>query len=981
MDFAEHRIYSTFIAWAPSTFFNFRTGFHYGVVRSLALVLAGWLFRISESVQKTIWVVVHITCLCCQPSLRQLPQAVVAKCTRDGPMTEEETTILRYAPLPMAYVVGVVAGALAGRTALSVYSPCLRRLISVTWELLWDETHLCVLINGGTLLDFFRLFRWVALWLLLNLVPVFRVIADTVVCFFGTIASKFRTWMLSALVRTRIDAKGAPESTYRYPFTTHKRQIRLLKLQRSFLRIKATLITTYLDTAPAFEAISYTWGDSTTTHQLLIGGQAMPITRSAASVISHLASPWRTRLLWLDAVCVDQSSNPDKTTQVRIMPAIYSRASRVIVWLGDAPDAKIAFDFIHELRLWHTNGPKDEGDAFNSVRQAPDEHPKYCSLRRLLGNPYWSRVWIVQEVVLARVVHVNYGERWIDWSLLAGVVAALLNNEKGSLWENIALVEGLAVLPVHGLQKILAIATARRAYITKGLSLPGILGRFWKSKATLAVDRVFALQGISAATDGLAVEPDYSMSKLDVFEAATVHAFRSDKPFLLPSIACEARTASKPEHVNECWPSWVPDLEKFSDRHGLNALCENPNYKASGDESRIRLTYLKGNHAILLSGFRLDEIRVVAAQKPEFSYTVAEIDELAESASKAEQMTMSIITSGVARHDEALHLAERECSDRSFDGELRREAFWRTLFGNVSRTSYPAESEWGEHYEELIRLWKKILRSQSSDRDQAREAGFEAANLPEAVREELRNHEGYGSGSPEDLINTLEKLLVDIPVVEIRKYLTPALLADRARLIEEIITTVEPSRPAVDELRALVRDGKIDRPDMDLSSITASTWQELQKLAFSIMPTTKDYSAAHRRICLVMGFIYSVAGMSSLSDAKIAAFRAWVEASIILQKDLMQVHYLISYLASTFWPRQFAVTKTGLMALVPPETKPGDVVCVFQGAKTPHVLRKADGCDSGTDRWRLACEAYVHGYMEGRIVAEVKKRAEAFYLK
>lgn len=183
-----------------------------------------------------------------------------------------------------------------------------------------------------------------ALWFLLNVLLLFWILANIILCCFGALASKIWTWMLSTLIKERIDGKNAPDTTFHYAFTTRNRQIRLLRLERSFLRIKATLISTYLDAAPTFKAISYIWGDPTATHQLLIDGHALLITRNAASVIPHLASPRRTRLLWLDIICVDQSSNTDRATQVRIMPAMYARASRVIVWIGDAPDADIAFD-------------------------------------------------------------------------------------------------------------------------------------------------------------------------------------------------------------------------------------------------------------------------------------------------------------------------------------------------------------------------------------------------------------------------------------------------------------------------------------------------------------------------------------------------------------------------------------------------------------------------------------------------------------
>src|SRR3981081_1748493 len=61
--------------------------------------------------------------------------------------------------------------------------------------------------------------------------------------------------------------------------------------------------------------------------------------------------------------------------------------------------------------------------------------------------------------------------------------------------------------------------------------------------------------------------------------------------------------------------------------------------------------------------------------------------------------------------------------------------------------------------------------------------------------------------------------------------------------------------------------------------------------------------------------------------------------------------------------RQLAITNMDLMAMVPPETKSDDVVCVFLGAKTPHILRVIRGFAS-EQRYKLVGEACVNGLMD-----------------
>jgi len=72
--------------------------------------------------------------------------------------------------------------------------------------------------------------------------------------------------------------------------------------------------------------------------------------------------------------------------------------------------------------------------------------------------------------------------------------------------------------------------------------------------------------------------------------------------------------------------------------------------------------------------------------------------------------------------------------------------------------------------------------------------------------------------------------------------------------------------------------------------------------------------------------------------------------------------------------RQFCVTMTGYMGLVPRLSKEGDAVVVFDGARTPHVLRSGNGENEGEGRneFQLVGECYIHGAMDGQVIAAVE---------
>jgi hypothetical protein len=101
-----------------------------------------------------------------------------------------------------------------------------------------------------------------------------------------------------------------------------------------------------------FEAISYTWGQmvAQSQHSLQVDGKFLIIQPSTDAVLRRFRLPNQPRKLWIDSVCIDQSSIAERNQQVLLMSEIYVRARRVLVWLGD-PDwtTKYALEFLNSV--------------------------------------------------------------------------------------------------------------------------------------------------------------------------------------------------------------------------------------------------------------------------------------------------------------------------------------------------------------------------------------------------------------------------------------------------------------------------------------------------------------------------------------------------------------------------------------------------------------------------------------------------------
>jgi hypothetical protein len=192
--------------------------------------------------------------------------------------------------------------------------------------------------------------------------------------------------------------------------------IRLLKLQpgNENADIKCELIATELRSAQAYEALSYTWG-KLLNHQAIyvtvpgsLESKEFSVTPNCYAALSRLRYKDRTRIIWIDALCIDQSNVFERNHQVTLMSKIYSQATNVVIFLGHATqDSDLAIDFIVEC-----DSPKSDT---SSLSYPKSEH-LINALNNFFRQPWFTRVWVIQEAILSRSGVIYYGEKILSWS-------------------------------------------------------------------------------------------------------------------------------------------------------------------------------------------------------------------------------------------------------------------------------------------------------------------------------------------------------------------------------------------------------------------------------------------------------------------------------------------------------------------------------------------------------------------------------------
>jgi len=164
------------------------------------------------------------------------------------------------------------------------------------------------------------------------------------------------------------------------------------------------------DSSVEFEAISYVWGSHIPAYYLrdVESDSVLRITESLYHALRALRYPDRSRMLWADAVCINQSDNDEKSNQVKNMGSIYATARRVMVWLGNENFSE-AFEALRELEKI-----SDDGISTVPFELTGPVHEAVIELLRVIVTPWFTRLWTIQEFVLAKDVRFCAGNEDIS---------------------------------------------------------------------------------------------------------------------------------------------------------------------------------------------------------------------------------------------------------------------------------------------------------------------------------------------------------------------------------------------------------------------------------------------------------------------------------------------------------------------------------------------------------------------------------------
>jgi hypothetical protein len=398
------------------------------------------------------------------------------------------------------------------------------------------------------------------------------------------------------------------QESYTYEALPEGDTIRLLELYPGVENdsLQSRLHVVHITTAPAYEAISYVWGNSTRVETITCAGEELGITRNLSDVLRRIRLEDKSRYVWADAICINQRDIKERSQQVRLMGDIYRKALRVLVWLrrGEVEDGDNAFpvdSFLRELNAQLEESlpgwkPRLAKGSYTGIRPDDIDNPQgWRALARLTDQDWFYRTWVQQEIGLASEALVMYGKASCTWKMLIYVLAfvsefqsAEFSNQYGILSSSITVMDQEFRKPLA--KTFLDVCEFQR---TRHCSDPR--------------DRIFAmLEHPSARSAGgtkTIIVPDYSKTQYEVYHELAVQILRQSKSLLILS---SVQHVDRANTINDTrLPTWAPWWDTPVYNNNLYA-CNRKHWAAG--TSRPQFEHVAASRLLVVRGTQVDNI-------------------------------------------------------------------------------------------------------------------------------------------------------------------------------------------------------------------------------------------------------------------------------------------------------------------------------------------------------------------------------------
>ena len=499
---------------------------------------------------------------------------------------------------------------------------------------------------------------------------------------------------------------------YQYsPLSKTDPHIRLVTLNPgSWLdEIRCTVQVVPFNGRPVYEALSYVWGDPGVRKPIRLDDQDFQVTQNLWLAMRRLRDVSTARVIWIDAICINQNDNGEKSQQVSMMGEIYKRCKGCIIWLGEnseSVEAGVKSDTAARacelLGVLAADKHLPELPCFSVAegeRTDISEHYEghFQALKTLLDLPWWRRIWVIQELVLPASVRFLYASEELPYQTLREVVQMLRTHAATCCKSHRMTLRALAFDPLLTMQEqVDPMVTTRETWAKhEPLTLSQLRRQFYAFQATEKRDLFYGLLGlVTEWCSGIPLRPNYDVSlRVAVTEAAfKCMSEQGGMEFLLGERlfrASDQKTAS-------ALPTWVPDA----------CFCSVPSQWVMVEQRRLRIyssfaasgsrgqdaSFLKmaGNEVLVAQSLLVDKIA-----------RVGPVCDALENWTKAPDVLRQWM--------EMMELGLKDWPEAAPEEGSLMDVFWRTLVNNSIEADDTATLSYrrptAEDYSQLRSLW------------------------------------------------------------------------------------------------------------------------------------------------------------------------------------------------------------------------------------------------------------------------------------
>lgn len=428
------------------------------------------------------------------------------------------------------------------------------------------------------------------------------------------------------------------------------------------------LLSADLEEPPKYKALSYVWGDATSTRNIYIEGKPYPVTKNCYAALVCLRHQTNQMTLWIDAICINQGDLLERNQQVNMMVNIYSEAEETLIWMGlnNTPGNLISsldkLRYVEKLAvntiidLTSSSDLEDSQARYDAILIEPAESDLlmvWRALSAIFRHTWWTRLWVHQELVVAQKATVVVGLHAFAWESFLPLLTIL----SASDWafppadlmalpklRNLA-VENLNIIKSYGFRSLASRYLARdneqlrlvRNQIRNFDIASGKISRddpemldidareaiellFWTRRYHCADprDHVFALRGL--LTDGeILAEADYMTTTKEVyarFVRRFINTYQSMNILRLAGLIWRGVNSS--DDLSS-YPSWLPYLGTIDDFELLTKVAtplwnfnsSNSLFVAKGLGRARKSTIAENDEQFSIFGYPVDVLDIL----------------------------------------------------------------------------------------------------------------------------------------------------------------------------------------------------------------------------------------------------------------------------------------------------------------------------------------------------------------------------------